>query len=164
MSDRHGQPSSSRDRQSHDRPSHGGGASSSSSSSSVRRVIKKIETCKRETAKLQKGVDELEQSKKKAKYAAHAKAEEAKADFVRTAAVVQRQIDEDTDECKRLQAEIERDEADVAELRRKLREQSESNSQQREQMELASQERLAELRDEIKRLNEYGRGRSAAAD
>jgi len=113
---------------------------------------KKIETLHRETLKLDAELKEQEGKRKKAKHTARSSADEFKGDFLRSAAVIQRQLDADSDEIQQLQAEIERDEVEIEELRRKLSEQKEANRLHREDMESKTHEKLAELHEEMEML------------
>jgi len=76
--------------------------------------------------------------------------------------VIQRQIDEDTDELRRLRATTERTQPEVEEHRRRLKELAESTSIRRAALESERDERIREVEDEIEQiealLSGYHRG------
>lgn len=110
---------------------------------------KKIETLQRENRILDQELEELEQKRKKAKQAFKVKADEAKTEFLRAAAIVQRELDAYRDETKELEASCQRSEAEVEELRRKLKDQSEAFAQHRARMEADKAERIKHLHKEV---------------
>jgi GR25 family glycosyltransferase involved in LPS biosynthesis len=116
---------------------------------------KKTETLKREIIKLDGELQELESKRKKAKHAAHKAAEEVKVEFLRSAAVIQRQLDADADETEQIKSAVARDERELEELRRRLREQNEQQAEHRAQLERATQDKLADLQGEIRVLRDW---------
>jgi len=128
----------------------------------VRSTLKKVEKLKQCTKDLDAELEDVEHQKRKAKQAARENADATKAEFLRNAAVIQRQNDEDTDELRRLRATTERTQPEVEEHRRRLKELAESTSIRRAALERERDERIREVEDEIEQiealLSGYHRG------
>lgn len=119
---------------------------SSSTGRKTRKLLELIEEAEQQIA-------ELDSEKRRVRREEREVADESKLQFLRSAATIQRTIDENGEELQRLRAETERDEPQFIELRKLLSEQLEQHSARKDVMEQEKREKLSSLRAEIAEMH-----------
>ena len=132
--------------------SHESSSSTAGETHEERSLRKKTEKLRQCIVEIDSELSDLELRRKQAKKDAREATDGSKMEFLRTAATLQRKIDENSEEMKRLRAAVERDQPEVEELRQKLAEQLAQHKSRHTELENEHRSQVEPLRQEIEFL------------
>ena len=119
----------------------------------MRKKTEKLQQC---THQVVQEIKELDRRRKKEKRAAQEVTEGGKGEFLRAAAIVQRRLDDNSEELQRLRSAIERDQPELQEMRDRLSVLEREQRARRAQVEREQRERMVSINEELDALRALG--------
>lgn len=119
----------------------------------MRKKTEKLQQC---THQVLQEIKELDKRRKKEKRAAQEVTDSGKGDFLRAAAVLQRRLDDNSEELQRLRSLIDRDQPELIEMRDRLSVLERDHRGKRTLMEREHRERMVPINEELDALRALG--------